>query len=127
MVNIKYIRVTNMFISMLLTYSYNMGARCRFGSVRAIRQKQSSSRIKLIKWLFYRFILNQAQCSRIFRWELIRGPSLVSHARRLSCERSHPRLMKTHPSVAGIEHYQRSRRPYATCTCLSSFFESSLV
>jgi hypothetical protein len=64
-----------------------------------------------------------------FRWELIRirGPSLVSHARRLSCERSHPRLMETYPSVAGIEHYQRSRRPYAMRTWLSSFFESSLV
>jgi hypothetical protein len=42
-----------------------------FDSVRAIRQKQSSSRIKLINWLFNRFILNQAKCSRIFRWELI--------------------------------------------------------
>ena len=32
-----------------------------FDGVRAIRRKQSSSRIKLIKRLFYRFILNQAK------------------------------------------------------------------
>ena len=37
--------------------------------------------------------------SRTFRRELIRGPSLVSHARRLSYKGSHPRLMETHPSA----------------------------
>ena len=65
--------------------------------------------------------------NRTFRRELIRGPSLVSHApHRLSCKRSHPRLMETHPSVAGIEHYQRLRGPYMIRTWLSSFFKSSL-
>ena len=39
------------------------------------------------------------------RRELIRDPSSVRHARRLSCKHSHTRLMETHPSVTGIEHY----------------------
>ena len=46
MLNMKLIQVTNMFISMLSTYLYNMGARRRlwtvlatiFDGVRAIRQ-----------------------------------------------------------------------------------------
>jgi len=54
------------------------------------------------------------------RWELIWDPSSVSHARRLSYEHSHTRLMETHPSVTGIKHYQRSRRPYVIRTWLSS-------
>ena len=70
MINIKLIRVTNMFISMLWTYSYNMGARRRlwmpfwppFSTVcERFVKNTSSSRIKLIKLLFYRFILNQAK------------------------------------------------------------------
>ena len=58
-----------MFISMLSTYSYNMGTRRRlwmpfwpaFLTVcERFDENTSSSRIKLIKRLFYCFILNQA-------------------------------------------------------------------
>jgi len=58
-----------MFISMLFTYSYYMGARRRwwvpfrtpFTTVgERFVENTSSSRIKLIKWLFYRFIPNPA-------------------------------------------------------------------
>ena len=58
MVNIKLIRVTNMFISMLLTYSYYMGARRRwwmpFWTSLATAgewfvENTSNSRFKLIK------------------------------------------------------------------------------
>jgi hypothetical protein len=58
-----------MFISMLSTYSYNMGARRRLWmpfwppfstACERFVENTSSSRIKLIKRLFYRFIPNQA-------------------------------------------------------------------
>jgi len=57
-----------MFISMLLTYSYYMGARRRWWmpfrtpfatAGERVVENTSSSRIKLIKWLFYRFIPTQ--------------------------------------------------------------------
>jgi hypothetical protein len=55
-----------MFINMLSTYSYNMlGTRRRlwmpFWPPRFAENKSSRSRIKLSKWLCYRFILNQAK------------------------------------------------------------------
>jgi hypothetical protein len=59
-----------MFISMLSAYSYNMGARRRLWmpfwpafstACERFDENTSSSRIKLIKRLFYRFILNQAK------------------------------------------------------------------
>ena len=60
-----------MFISLLLTYLYNMGTRCRLWmpfwppfltACELLFVKNSiSSRIKLIKRLFYCFILNQAK------------------------------------------------------------------
>jgi hypothetical protein len=60
-----------MFINMLSTYSYNMGARRRLwmpfwppfsaACERFAENKSSRSRIKLSKWLCYRFILNQAK------------------------------------------------------------------
>ena len=58
-----------MFISMLLTYLYNMGTRRRswmpfrppfVTACKRLVENTSSSRIKLIKLLFYHFILNQA-------------------------------------------------------------------
>ena len=59
-----------MFISMLSTYSYNMGTRRRLWmpfwpafstACERFDENTSSSRIKLIKRLFYCFILNQAK------------------------------------------------------------------
>jgi hypothetical protein len=59
-----------MFISMLLTYSYNMGARRRLWmpfwppfstACERFVETTSSSIIKLIKRIFYGFILNQAK------------------------------------------------------------------
>ena len=59
-----------MFISVLSTYSYNMGARRRLWmpfwppfskACERFVKNTSSSRIILIKRLFYRFILNQAK------------------------------------------------------------------
>ena len=59
-----------MFISMLSTYLYNMGARRRLWmpfwppfltACERFAENTSSSRVKLIKRLFYRFILNQAK------------------------------------------------------------------
>ena len=55
-----------MLISMLSTYSYNMGARHRlwmpfWPPFLTTCKRFGSSRIKLIKRLFYRFILNQAR------------------------------------------------------------------
>jgi hypothetical protein len=58
-----------MFISMLLTYSYCLGARRRWWmpfpapfltACKRFAENTSSSRINLFKWLFYCFILNQA-------------------------------------------------------------------
>jgi hypothetical protein len=57
-----------MFISMVLTYSYNMGAHHRLWmqfwppfstTCEQFGENMCSSRIKLSKRLFYRFILNQ--------------------------------------------------------------------
>jgi len=89
----------------------------------------SSTEVTYELLVSYKLLRYHGVRSRIFRRELIRGPSPVSHTRRLSYKRSHPRprLMETHPSVAGIKHYQKSRRPYAARTCLSSFFESYFV
>ena len=59
-----------MFISMLLTNSYNMGAHRQqwmpfwppfLTACEQFVKNTSSSRIKLSKWLFYHFILNQAK------------------------------------------------------------------
>ena len=59
-----------MFISMLSTYLYNMGARRRLWmpfwptfltACKQFNENTSSSIIKLNKGLFYRFILNQAK------------------------------------------------------------------
>jgi hypothetical protein len=71
MVNIKNIRVTNMFISMLFTYSYCLGAHRRqwmpfrppflTECKRLKTENTSSSRINLCKRLFYRCLLNQAK------------------------------------------------------------------
>jgi hypothetical protein len=55
-------------------------------------------------------------------WELIRGPSAVSHARRLSYEHSHTRLNRYRTLPDRVESYI-----YMMRTGLSSFFESSLV
>ncbi len=65
-----WLRVTNMFISMLSTYLYNMGARRGLwmlfwppfltACVRFVKNT-GNSRIKLIMRLFYCFILNQAK------------------------------------------------------------------
>jgi hypothetical protein len=63
-VNIKNIRVTNMFISMLLTYSYWWWMPFRppfLTACERFTKNTSSSRINLFKKLFYRFILNQAK------------------------------------------------------------------
>jgi hypothetical protein len=49
-----------MFISILSTYSYNMGAHRRWACKRFIKNT-ISCRFKLIKRLFYCFILNQAK------------------------------------------------------------------
>jgi hypothetical protein len=70
MVNIKNIWVTNMFISILLTYSYCLGTRRRWWmpfrppfltACERFAENTSSSTINLFKQLFYRFILNQAK------------------------------------------------------------------
>ncbi len=70
MVNIKNIRVTNMFISMLITYLYCLGARLWWWmpfrppfltACEWFAENTNSSRINLFKLLFYRFILNQAK------------------------------------------------------------------
>ena len=59
------------------------------------------------------------------RQDLIRASSSVSHARRLSYMRSHQRLMETHPSVTGIEHYGIMQNPTQCAhTCLSLLFSS---
>ena len=107
----------------LMLMPHNIGnSSCRMSTT-------SSIEVTYELLVSYEILIYHGVRSRTFRRELIRGPSLVSHACRLSYKCSHPspRLMETHPSVAGIKYYQRSRRPYATCTCLSSFFESSLV
>ena len=70
MVNIKNIQITNMFISMLWTYSYCFSARRRWWmpfrppfltACKQFTENTSSSRINLFKRLFYPFILNQAK------------------------------------------------------------------
>ena len=71
MVNINNIRVTNMYISMLLTYSYCLGAHRRqwmpfrppflTACERLRTENTSSSRINLCKQFFYCFLLNQAK------------------------------------------------------------------
>ena len=89
-----------MFISMLSTYSYNMGARRRLWmpcwppfstACERFDEDTSSSRIKLIKqliyWLFYCFILNQAK-------EFLPNPF------RRGCPRSIGRIQRYH-SVGG--------------------------
>jgi hypothetical protein len=79
-----------MLISMLLTYSYNMGARRRLWmpfwppfstACKRFGKNTSSSRIKLIKRLFYRFILNQA---KLFLPNLFRRgcPHLIGRIQR---------------------------------------------
>jgi hypothetical protein len=59
-----------MFISMLLTYSYCLGARRWWWmpfrppfltACERFAENTSSSRINVFKWLFYRFILNKAK------------------------------------------------------------------
>ena len=57
------------------------------------------------------------------RQDLIRDPSSVTFARRLSYMHSHSRLMEILPSVTGIGH-QIMQRPYTMHTCLSSIFSS---
>ncbi len=85
-----------MLISMLLTYSYNMGTRRRIWmpfwppfSTECERfvKNTSSSRIKLIKQLFYCFILNQAK-------EFLPNPF------RRGCSHSIGRIQRYH-SVGG--------------------------
>ncbi len=87
MVNIKSIRVTNMFISMLSTYSYCLGARrwwCMpfrapfLTACERFAANTSSSRINLFKRLFYCFILNQAI-------EFLPNPFRRGCPRRIGC------------------------------------------
>jgi hypothetical protein len=68
--NIKQIWVTNMFISMLSTYLYNMGARCWWWmpfwppflmACEQFIENTSSGRIRFSKRLFNCFIQNQAK------------------------------------------------------------------
>jgi hypothetical protein len=76
-----------MFISMLLTYSYGLGARSRWWmpfrapfltACEQFAENTSSCRINLFKQLFYCFILNQAK-------EFLPNPFRRGYPRPIGC------------------------------------------